>query len=85
MKSTILNGVVLVGLVAGGATAMSNLASAADDRLYEVTVYNATRGQPVTPPVAATHTSDFQLFEIGEDLEATPLGIALDRRRPISS
>ena len=77
MKSTILNGVVLAGVVAGGATAMSNVASAADDRLYEVTVYNATRGQPVTPPVAATHKSGFHLFAIGEDLEATPLGIAL--------
>ena len=77
MKHRILNGAVLAGLVAGGATMMSHVASAADERTYEVTVYNATRGQPVTPPVAATHTSAFQLFEIGDDLEATPLGIAL--------
>jgi hypothetical protein len=77
MRSTILNRVVLAGLVAGGTTMISHGASAQVERLYEVTVYNATRGQPVTPPVAATHTSGFQLFEIGEDLEATPLGIGL--------
>jgi hypothetical protein len=59
---------------------MSHGAWADDDRLYEVTVFNATRGQLVTPPVAATHTSDFQLFEIGEDLEATPLGMALRKQ-----
>lgn len=73
MKQTILNGVVVAGLVAGGAMAMSHVAAADGVRLYEVTVFNATRGQVVTPPVAATHTSDFQLFEIGDDLEATGL------------
>lgn len=77
MKQTILKGVVVAGLVAGGAMAMSAIASADGVRLYEVTVFNATRGQVVTPPVAATHTSDFQLFEIGDDLEATALGTAL--------
>ncbi len=77
MKQTILKGVVLAGLVAGGAMAMSPIAAADGARLYEVTVFNATRGQVVTPPVAATHTSDFQLFEIGDDLEATALGVAL--------
>ena len=80
MKHAILNGVVLAGLVAGAATVMSHVASADGVRLYEVTVYNATRGQPVTPPVAATHTSDFQLFEIGEDLETSDLGIALRKQ-----
>ncbi len=77
MKHMLLNGVVLAGLVAGGAMAMSPIAAADGARLYEVTVFNATRGQVVTPPVAATHTSDFQLFEIGDDLEAIALCIAL--------
>lgn len=82
MKQTILNGVVVVGLVAGGAMAMSHVAAADGVRLYEVTVFNATRGQVVTPPVAATHTSDFQLFEIGDDLEATGLRVQAEDGDP---
>lgn len=82
MKQTILKGVVVVGLVAGGAMAMSPIALADGVRLYEVTVFNATRGQVVTPPVAATHTSDFQLFEIGDDLEATGLRVQAEDGDP---
>ncbi len=82
MKQTILNGVVVVGLVAGGAMATSPIALADGVRLYEVTVFNATRGQVVTPPVAATHTSDFQLFEIGDDLEATGLRVQAEDGDP---
>ncbi len=82
MKQTILKGVVVAGLVAGGAMAMSPIAAADGARLYEVTVFNATRGQVVTPPVAATHTSDFQLFEIGDDLEATGLRVQAEDGDP---
>ena len=82
MKQTILKGVVVAGLVAGGAMAMSPIAVADGARLYEVTVFNATRGQVVTPPVAATHTSDFQLFEIGDDLEATGLRVQAEDGDP---
>ncbi len=82
MKQTILKGVVVAGLVAGGAMAMSHVAAADGVRLYEVTVFNATRGQVVTPPVAATHTSDFQLFEIGDDLEATGLRVQAEDGDP---
>lgn len=82
MKQTILKVVVVAGLVAGGAMAMSPIAVADGARLYEVTVFNATRGQVVTPPVAATHTSDFQLFEIGDDLEATGLRVQAEDGDP---
>jgi hypothetical protein len=34
-------------------------------RMYQVTVTNATRGQPVAPSVIATHTGAFRLFEVG--------------------
>jgi len=33
--------------------------------MYEVTITNATLGQPVAPSVIATHTGAFQLFELG--------------------
>lgn len=84
MKQIILKGVVVAGLVAGGAMAMSHVAAADGVRLYEVTVFNATRGQVVTPPVAATHTSDFQLFEIGDDLEATGLRVQAEDGDPVA-
>lgn len=35
------------------------------ERMYRVTVTNATRGQPVAPSVIATHTGAFRLFELG--------------------
>ena len=34
-------------------------------RMYQVTITNATLGQPVAPSVFATHNSAFQLFELG--------------------
>jgi len=35
------------------------------DRMYRVTITNATLGQPVAPSVIATHTDAFRLFELG--------------------
>jgi len=35
------------------------------DRMYLVTITNATLGQPVAPSVIATHTEAFRLFELG--------------------
>ena len=35
------------------------------ERMYRVTVTNATLGQPVAPSVIATHTDAFRLFELG--------------------
>jgi len=40
------------------------------ERMYRVTVTNATRGQPVAPSVIATHTNAFRLFELGPVPEA---------------
>ncbi len=34
-------------------------------RMYQVTFQDATLGQPLSPPVVATHTKAFQLFELG--------------------
>jgi hypothetical protein len=33
---------------------------------YHVTIRNLTSGQPLSPPVVATHRGDDQLFEVGE-------------------
>ncbi len=35
------------------------------ERMYRVTVTNATLGQPVAPSVIATHTGAFRLFDLG--------------------
>jgi hypothetical protein len=35
------------------------------DRIYEVTITNLTSGQPLTPPVVATHRGRDQLFRVG--------------------
>ncbi|MEK7329063.1 MAG: spondin domain-containing protein [Chloroflexota bacterium] len=36
-------------------------------RIYEVTITNSTSGQPLTPPVVATHRRSLEVFEVGED------------------
>lgn len=53
-----------------GAIAFSPAAMAADknghgNRMYRVTITNATPGQPVAPSVFATHNGRFRLFELG--------------------
>lgn len=35
------------------------------DRMYQVTITNATLGQPIAPSVIATHNSQFRLFKLG--------------------
>ncbi|MGH2547258.1 MAG: spondin domain-containing protein, partial [Actinomycetota bacterium] len=35
-------------------------------RTYEVTITNLTSGQPLTPPVVATHNGGLHVFEVGE-------------------
>ena len=34
-------------------------------RAYQVTIYNGTKGQPFTPPVAATHKHYYRVFQRG--------------------
>lgn len=44
-------------------------AAVADDddvATYRVTITNLTDGQPLTPPVVATHSKRFQVFEVGD-------------------
>jgi len=36
-------------------------------KVYEVTITNLTSGQPLTPPVVATHRRSLEVFEVGED------------------
>jgi hypothetical protein len=39
---------------------------AEEDRLFEVTVTNITRGQVISPPLVISHNGDFELFQLGE-------------------
>ena len=54
---------IMTALVLGGGTP----AQAQDaTRVYEVTITNLASGQLLSPPVMATHTRDYALFEVGE-------------------
>lgn len=61
LKTALLGSVLIASTVALTPAAMADN----NDRLYRVTVQNATLGQPLSPPVIATHTDAFQLFELG--------------------
>ncbi len=39
--------------------------NAASTRTYQVTIHNLTNGQPLTPPLVATHSSKVDLFKLG--------------------
>ncbi len=43
---------------------------------YTVTIENLTAGQPFTPPVVVTHSSDLDIFETGQSASAEILAIA---------
>jgi hypothetical protein len=43
---------------------------------YTVTIENLTSGQPFTPPVVVTHSSDFDVFESGQSASAEVQAIA---------
>lgn len=63
MKSRFLNGLAAAALITGGTMALSQGALAAS---YEVTIFNATKGQPQAPGLVIVHDSDYSLFEIGD-------------------
>lgn len=63
LKSAALGAVLAVGTIALTSTAMADHRHG--ERMYRVTVTNATLGQPVAPSVIATHTGAFRLFELG--------------------
>jgi Spondin_N len=63
----------LVALLSAGVLAASLTTAAADEdgdggglRTYEVTITDLTEGQPLTPPVVATHRGKHQLFQVGQ-------------------
>jgi hypothetical protein len=63
--------IALTGIaLAFGAITMTPAAMAGGERMYKVTITNATRGQPVAPSVIATHTAAFHLFDLGPAPEA---------------
>lgn len=62
LKTALLGAVLTVGSIALASTAIADNKL---DRMYQVTITNATLGQPVAPSVIATHNSAFQLFELG--------------------
>lgn len=57
---------VLVAGFAASAIGVLLLAPAAMARDYEVTITNLTAGQPLTPPVIATHRGRHQVFDVGQ-------------------
>src|SRR5918996_2112464 len=54
----------LAGLTAGLAALL--VVPSALAREYEVTITNLTAGQPLTPPVVATHRSRHAVFDVGQ-------------------
>jgi len=66
-----------LALVASMAIAASLLiAPSALARQYEVTITNLTPGQPLTPPVVATHRGNHAIFDIGHAASAEVREIA---------
>jgi hypothetical protein len=55
----------LLTVVAAGAMALI-IAAPAFGRSYDVTITDLTEGQPLTPPVVATHTGKHPVFRVGE-------------------
>jgi Spondin_N len=55
----------LLTVVAAAAVGLV-FAAPAFGRSYEVTITNLTEGQPLTPPVVATHTGRHPVFQVGQ-------------------
>jgi len=65
MKISISKAAMLSAALATCTIALSPAAVAGGERVYRVTITNATLGQPVAPSVIATHTDAFHLFDLG--------------------
>ncbi len=66
-------------IATAAAVALALIASPAagqSDVTYTVTIENLTAGQPFTPPVVVTHSSDLDVFETGQSASAEILAIA---------
>jgi hypothetical protein len=55
-----------VGLAESGPFIFASVGPAAAQRSYSVTIQNLTSGQPVTPPLLATHRKPTGIFSVGE-------------------
>ena len=64
-KNTFLGAILIAGLIAFAPSATARHKNIQRDRMYRVTITNATPGQPVAPSMIATHTLAFRLFELG--------------------
>lgn len=58
-KTLAVAGVLVAGLAVAPAGASAS-------RMYDVTIQDLTTGQPLTPPVVATHRGKNQLFRVGQ-------------------
>src|SRR3954469_12710427 len=61
-RAAALTGIALYSLTLGVAPTEAQNAN----RVYDVTISNLTTGQLLSPPVLATHRSDYGVFEVGE-------------------
>lgn len=61
VKTALLGIALLAGITMLTPAAMAD----GKDRVYRVTIQNATLGQPVAPSVIATHDDAFRLFDLG--------------------
>ncbi|SDP12487.1 spondin domain-containing protein [Desulforhopalus singaporensis] len=64
-KIVLLAAVIGAGAMIITSDAMARSNGQGGERMYLVTISNATPGQPVAPSVIATHTDQFRLFELG--------------------
>ena len=64
-KIALLGAIIVAGAIALTPAVMANQNNDQENRMYRVTITNATLGQPVAPSVIATHTDAFQLFKLG--------------------
>jgi hypothetical protein len=65
MRRTTRHALVGLAAIALVATALALPAGADDPAVYEVTITDLTSGQPLTPPVVATHRGGVSIFRVG--------------------
>jgi hypothetical protein len=57
---------ITLAIVSTAALWLASSAMADQSKAYQVTIKNLTGGQPLTPPVVATHRGKNQLFRVGQ-------------------
>jgi len=76
-KIALLGAIIVAVAIALTPSAMAVQNNDQKNRMYRVTITNATLGQPVAPSVIATHTDAFRLFELGPTPELGDSGYTL--------